>query len=431
MTERNRPEEHEKFRELSALANSGTLTLNEWAELQNHLRICKSCNEIYYQYQVVATEGISLLAARYGPLPEQRDWNATATREKLLARVSATKQQVMMEPADRLPVSVPPGLLSRRTATPILLAIAALAACIVVGSVGLVVHRLDTREQAGTKHDLASAEDRIQRSVAEKMSIDELLSAQTKNLSRLQDEISQKDQRLAELQSELRMARLRANKSTDTNSSDALLQEALKQRVVLSAKITEDEQAYQNVQAELTKLRDERDKALFQTATLESKIETLTAINQDHDRKLRDDEQYLASDRDIRELMGARSLYIADVYDVDGRSRTQKPYGRIFYTEGKSLLFYAFDLDNQRGPKNASTFQAWGRTDAHSEKPLSLGIFYMDSKANRRWVLRFDDPEKLAEIESVFVTVEPNGGSRKPTGKPFLYALLRKEANHP
>jgi hypothetical protein len=46
-------------------------------------------------------------------------------------------------------------------------------------------------------------------------------------------------------------------------------------------------------------------------------------------------------------------------------------------------------------------------------------------------VLRLDDPKQLSEIDSVFVTVEPQGGSQKPTGKPFLYALLRREANHP
>jgi hypothetical protein len=144
-----------------------------------------------------------------------------------------------------------------------------------------------------------------------------------------------------------------------------------------------------------------------------------------------DDEQYLASDRDIRELMGARNLYIADVFDVDSHSRTRKPYGRIFYTQGKSLLFYAFDLDDQPEIKNAGTFQAWGRSDADKGKPLNLGIFYMDSETNRRWVLRFDDAKKVTDINAVFVTVEPHGGSRKPTGKPFLYALLRKESNHP
>jgi hypothetical protein len=62
---------------------------------------------------------------------------------------------------------------------------------------------------------------------------------------------------------------------------------------------------------------------------------------------------------------------------------------------------------------------------------MNLGILYMDNESNRRWVLRFDDPKQLAEIDAVFVTIEPRGGSHKPTSKPFLYALLRKEVNHP
>jgi hypothetical protein len=132
--------------------------------------------------------------------------------------------------------------------------------------------------------------------------------------------------------------------------------------------------------------------------------------------------------------MGARKLYIADVFDVDGSSRTKKPFGRVFYTQGKSLIFYAFDLDREPGVVNASTFQVWGQREApqgEQASPMNLGILYMDNESNRRWVMRFDDPKKLAEIDAVFVTVEPRGGSHKPTNKPFLYALLRNEANHP
>jgi hypothetical protein len=31
----------------------------------------------------------------------------------------------------------------------------------------------------------------------------------------------------------------------------------------------------------------------------------------------------------------------------------------------------------------------------------------------------------------VFVTVEPNGKSSKPSGKPFLFTYLRMTPNHP
>jgi hypothetical protein len=169
-------------------------------------------------------------------------------------------------------------------------------------------------------------------------------------------------------------------------------------------------------------------------ASLESDVTSLTALNREQERRMKDDQQYLVSDRDIRELMGARKLYIADVFDVDSASRTRKPFGRVFYTQNKSLVFYAFDLDHQPGAKNASDFQVWGQRDSEpngTSRPMNLGILYMDSESNRRWVLRTDDPQQLAEIDAVFVTVEPHGGSQKPTGKPLLYALLRKEANHP
>jgi hypothetical protein len=44
-------------------------------------------------------------------------------------------------------------------------------------------------------------------------------------------------------------------------------------------------------------------------------------------------------------------------------------------------------------------------------------------------VLRFEDPQILAEIDSVFVTVEPPGGSAKPSGRQFLYAYLNANLN--
>jgi hypothetical protein len=133
----------------------------------------------------------------------------------------------------------------------------------------------------------------------------------------------------------------------------------------------------------------------------------------------------LVADLDIRELMGARSLHIVDVFDVDGKGKTRRPFGRIFYTQAKSLLFYAFDL------KNGGTFQAWGQRESREESAQSLGIFYMDDQKQNRWVLKFEDPKVLAEINAVFVTVEPPGGSTKPNRQKMLYAYLNATPNHP
>src|SRR5260370_18670572 len=108
-------------------------------------------------------------------------------------------------------------------------------------------------------------------------------------------------------------------------------------RDVLRASAEEIEGAYLGVEEQMARLRSERDKALLRTASLESRIEELSASNREQKRKLQDDEQYLASDRDIRELMGARKLYIADVFDVDSSSRTLRPFSGVFYTEGNVL----------------------------------------------------------------------------------------------
>ena len=122
------------------------------------------------------------------------------------------------------------------------------------------------------------------------------------------------------------------------------------------------------------------------------------------------------------------------VFNIENESKggeTTKTYGRLFYTKGKSLIFYAYDLDTEAGVKNASTFQAWGRRGVDQQQALNLGIFYEDNASKKRWVLKFDDPKTLAKIDAVFVTVEPNGGSHHPSGKQLLFAYLRVNPNHP
>jgi archaellum component FlaC len=430
MTEHEKLNGHEKFKELGASATLGTLSTSEWAELKSHLQLCDACREVYSQYLILASEGIPLLAARYGKQEEPASWDDMTTRRKLFDRVRAAEHQSPPGPTSRLQAGVQLNLPRRIQVN--LLTSAALAACLVV-AVGLAAYRVGSRAQVGVRQAQAQAESHFQNLAAEKkQSVHELLGVQTKKLFHLQAQGSQREQELSKLRSALRTVEDRANKLAAANSAaDEQLQTVSQQRDALRGQLRDAEQAYQAVQAEIATFRAERDKTLLLTTSLESQIEELSTVNRDQERRLMDDEQYLAFDRDIRELMVARKLYIADVFDVDSRSRTRMPFGRVFYTQGKSLLFYAFDLDRQPGLKNASTFQAWGRRETDQESPLNLGILYIDSESSRRWALRFDDPKQLAEIDAIFVTVEPQGGSQKPTGKPFLYAMLRKEANHP
>ena len=84
-----------------------------------------------------------------------------------------------------------------------------------------------------------------------------------------------------------------------------------------------------------------------------------------------------------------------------------------------------------RALKSGSTCQAWGQQEARAESARNLGIFYLDDEKQNRWVLKFDDPKVLAEIDAVFVTVEPPGGSVKPNRRKMLYAYLNASPNHP
>jgi hypothetical protein len=151
----------------------------------------------------------------------------------------------------------------------------------------------------------------------------------------------------------------------------------------------------------------------------------------ERDQEIARERELLDHDRDIRELMGSRDLYIAEVYDVAKTGDTQKPFGRVFYTRGKSLIFYAYDLDQQTGIERASAFQAWGRIGPDRDRAVNLGILYQDDANKKRWILKSDNPKTLAQIDAVFVTVEPNGGSTHPSGKPLLFAYLRIQPNHP
>jgi anti-sigma factor RsiW len=430
MNRNERLDDHQKFKELAALAQ-GALSGRERLELSRHLALCPSCRQAYAEYALISNQGMPFLAAACGSNDEAEDWDDRPAHNKLLARVRAaesskstgTKAELLRIGRAFFPRPVPAQW-----------AAAAVAACmLIVVSVG--AYRLGGRARVVQEQKRPTLSVPNSDPAAAKKKSDDLVALQTAQMSRLQLQISAGQEEVARLRDALHAAEIRyvALSAAKTEREEEFRQVS-DQRDNLASQLRDAEQGYQRVQAELTTLRTEHDRVLLRTTSLESKIDELTASGRDQERRLKDDEQYLSSDRDIRELMGARKLYIADVFDVDSGSRTRKPFGRVFYTQSKSLIFYAFDLDHQPGTKNASAFQVWGQRDAESgekNRATNLGILYMDSESNRRWVLRLDDPKQLAEIDAVFVTVEPHGGSQKPTGKPFLYALLRREANHP
>jgi hypothetical protein len=67
------------------------------------------------------------------------------------------------------------------------------------------------------------------------------------------------------------------------------------------------------------------------------------------------------------------------------------PSDEFSLTEGKSLTFYAFDL-NEDGMFNAKrSFQVWAVSEAGTNSPRGLGPLHLDTKAPGRWVLNVEN----------------------------------------
>ena len=183
--------------------------------------------------------------------------------------------------------------------------------------------------------------------------------------------------------------------------------------------------------AKVSKLTDDLKQSQLELAGMSAQNDALSQEALSKVKYAERQQKLLATDHDIRDILGSRSLHIIDVYDVSGQGELERPFGRIFYTEGKSLIFYAFDLDLQRGLKRGAVFQAWGQKGEGKENPRSLGTFYMDDSAQNRWVLKVDDNKALSRIDYVYVTDSSRKETVKPKGKPLLSAFLNGPANHP
>jgi hypothetical protein len=65
----------------------------------------------------------------------------------------------------------------------------------------------------------------------------------------------------------------------------------------------------------------------------------------------------------------ARNLHIIDVHDRDGNGKNQRAFGRIFYTEGKPLIFHTYDLADTRKLDAKVSFYVGGER-LGAEKPI-------------------------------------------------------------
>jgi hypothetical protein len=414
--------DHEQYEELCALATAGVLAAEESEALFAHLDQCADCNKMFAQYQSLANEGMPMLSDLHRTSSNVPRFDEASALERLL-----DKAKTITPDASRSRFSF-----IRFAPSPVWrgLAAALLMICIALGSYRFGERRRQdtiapptvTSQQSYITNDSHKFEVALQASQAREAQLQSFVSLKASDIEKLDAAAKADQERLDTLTASL------ASSKAEAASQVAGLTE---QRDAADSKLHDAVASFQAVQDELANLRSQRKQDLLQIASLQGQVGSLTLAVNDQGKRAKSDEEYLASDKDVRDLIGARNLYIADIMDVSETGQSRKPFGRVFYTKTKSLIFYAYDLDRQPGVKQTSTFHVWGRTNAKDKEPINLGLLYMDSETNRRWTLRVNDPEQLARLDAVFVTIEPGKQIEKPSGKPFLYASLRREPNHP
>lgn len=416
---------------------TGELPAEEKASFESHLGDCSDCRLRVQQYREILRQGLPSIAdeAVEGLAVPGLPWSIEEGEKRLYAAIGqdaapAPKYEHAVGRTGSLRLETLKGWLGGILFRPNLRVASVVAMSMVLAfGLGTSIYRLglkrglqqsQSRQQPPT--DYRALRTQLDELVLERDAIQASLIHRETLISELKAQVREQRKQNEALEASFRSANQEAQEETQRISA---------QRDDLARKLEDQQAVLAAAQKRVDALQQEGTNEALRVVSLEKRIQQMSELFKDKDATIDEQQRMLAADRDIRDLMAARDLYIAEVYDVGGNGKRKKPYGRVFYTKGKSLIFYAYDLDQQPGLKNANTFQAWGLRGPDRNTALNLGVMYVDNSTNKRWVLRFDDPKALEEINAVFVTVEPNGGSRVPRGQQVLFAYLKEEPNHP
>ena len=413
--------DHDEFVELCALTAIGDLTAEQRQRLEDHAACCAECRVHVRQFRDLVQNWVPLADDTFRHVPQTLFMNHSSrrAREAFLSRARREGLQLTAITNRNGGIwSAAPWVGVRLRSAPLLLIATVLL--VVAGvtfrprwhTVPPIAVPQPTTTQTdldGLKTDLAAARKLNVTQAATVAALERDRSAAV-DRSRTIDQLLQASQKQSrELQQELAQARLDSTDAQQRFTAELRKSEELNNELTLLRDAHAQDQA--SAVAAQFRIQEVSDQIKLQTAALE------------HEREL------LAAGRDIRDVMSARNLHILDVHDFDLKGKAQKSFGRVFYTEGKSLIFYAYDLPTKLA-KNAS-FQAWGQRADGSSQAINLGLFYVDDQKQSRWALKFDNPDVLRQIDSVFVSIEPAGGTKQPSGQKLLYAWLGNDPNHP
>jgi predicted nucleic acid-binding Zn-ribbon protein len=433
---RPRVEPHEEFLELCALSTSGGLSLEEQKRLQDHLGTCSGCREAMKEFAVVVDKAVPALAPDLAPeLPEEDASFSVDAAEAALRKRLSEEDLAKKDPGGAAfsPLVVPGNRSFFRRLDRVHFWLPLAAGALLCVTLGIMAYRMGIHrgvdvarlEQGNTDlKGVGTANETLEALIRERDAANARLTGQDKSVSDLHSQIATQSAELTKLKA------AQSDQLRTRQTSEEEKKQLAEERSRLAQELATEQATLQATENRLNSVEQQRSGDLLRAASLEAKVAELSRTVNEQARTTDQQREILSHDRDIRELMGARDLYVAEVYDIARTGETQKAFGRVFYTKGKSLIFYAYDLEAEPQWKNVD-FQAWGAHGPDRSQAFNLGMFYEDNVSKKRWVLKYDDRKTLQQIDAVFVTVEPHGGSEKPSGKPFLYAYLKMNANHP
>ena len=400
---------HEHYEELCAVAASGQASEVELADLRSHLETCPSCRSLAYDFTEIGAQGLSVLAAE-----RQRRQIPSGMTSRFVARARSEGIEISRETGGRMP---------KRNRFAVFAAIGVVAALALIVSF-LAFNRPKPSLSAGNRSPANQASAAVSGTISQPAQVsDPHLREQ---LASARAELSSLDAKIKAQAGEL------ASVNKDKDALNSHLAEAEQESAVFRSEKAKQEARIAQLEAELEKSGSEKNASDVALALKDIELQELRKQVADQTEALGQQQEVAPKAGDVRELVVARNLHIIDVHDRDGDGKTQRAFGRIFYTEGKSLIFYAYDLADPRKVDAKVSFHVWGER-LGAEKPIrSLGIFHNDDVSDGRWVLTFDDPHVLAQINSVFVTVESSRKAiREPGGRRILFAFLGDKPNHP
>jgi len=389
------------------LAASGQASQDELEDLRSHLETCPSCRSAAYDFNQISAQALSSLAAKrlHCQIP-------SGMTQRFLARARSEGIELSR---DNLSQTPPPDRRALFTSIAVAAALIVVVAVLIIG-----------KQKATTAGNVPVPQTAVSSPPAEVQNrpVDDDRLGQ--ELSSVQAEVTSMKDTIQAQRTELESAR------QATNDLDSRLKDAAQRSALSAAERSRRETRIAELEGELEKARSEKNASDTAVALEEAEVRELQKQLSDDAAALRQQQELAARGSDVRDLVVARNLHIIDVHDRDGDGKSQRAFGRIFYTEGRSLIFYAYDLTDPRKLDAKVSFYVWGER-LGAEKPIrNLGVFHNDDVNDGRWVLTFDDPQVLAQINSVFVTVESSKKTiKEPGGKRVLFAFLGDKPNHP